>query len=236
MILKGRSSTTRHVSRTHRVSHDWWFDLINLDPKIQIKYIYKTNSQTYWSTEKSHVISHVMTGIIFVVIQPFQFYQLVWSDVEKNAKRFRWRKCQSKIEANDEFSRAMQRKDSWRSCLYCMLKPEENQTWTSTTSENMEWAASKTFFRHLLVKLVRVKCWQDLVLSRVGMRWINGSKNRETCLWTTTRFVHRAHGQNLLLTPSQNQTCRSEKIILAQGEWSSAKHARPILKKCNARQ
>ena len=39
MIMKGRSSTMRHVSRTHRVAFDWLFDRINLDPKIQIKYI-----------------------------------------------------------------------------------------------------------------------------------------------------------------------------------------------------
>ena len=39
MIMKGRSLTMRHVSRTHRVSLDWPFDRINLDPKIQIKYI-----------------------------------------------------------------------------------------------------------------------------------------------------------------------------------------------------
>ena len=29
----------RHVSRTHRVALDWLFDRINLDPKIQVKYI-----------------------------------------------------------------------------------------------------------------------------------------------------------------------------------------------------
>ena len=29
----------RHISRTHRVALDWLFDRINLDPKIQIKYI-----------------------------------------------------------------------------------------------------------------------------------------------------------------------------------------------------
>ena len=29
----------RHVSRTHRVALDWLFDRINLDSKIQIKYI-----------------------------------------------------------------------------------------------------------------------------------------------------------------------------------------------------
>ena len=39
MIIKGRSPTMRHVSRTHRVALDWPFDRINLDPKIQIKYI-----------------------------------------------------------------------------------------------------------------------------------------------------------------------------------------------------
>ena len=48
MIIKGRSPTTRHVSRTHRVALDWLFDRMNLDSKIQIKYIdAKTNSQTY---------------------------------------------------------------------------------------------------------------------------------------------------------------------------------------------
>ena len=39
MIIKGRSPTMRHVSRIHRVALDWLFDRINLDPKIQIKYI-----------------------------------------------------------------------------------------------------------------------------------------------------------------------------------------------------
>ena len=38
MIIKGRSPSMRHVSRTHRVAHDWLFDRINLDPKIQIEY------------------------------------------------------------------------------------------------------------------------------------------------------------------------------------------------------
>ena len=36
MIIKGRSPTMRHVSRTHRVALDWLFDRINLDPKFQV--------------------------------------------------------------------------------------------------------------------------------------------------------------------------------------------------------
>ena len=39
MIIKSRSPTMRHVSRNHRVALDWLFDRINLDSKIQIKYI-----------------------------------------------------------------------------------------------------------------------------------------------------------------------------------------------------
>ena len=47
MILKERSPTMRHVSRTHWVALDWLFDRIYLDPKIQSSTLTpKTNSQT----------------------------------------------------------------------------------------------------------------------------------------------------------------------------------------------
>ena len=39
MIIKGRSTTMRHVSQTHRVALGWLFDRINLDPSIQINYV-----------------------------------------------------------------------------------------------------------------------------------------------------------------------------------------------------
>ena len=103
--------------------------------------------------------------------------EMFWSDVEKNAKRLRWRKSRSKIETDDEFSLAMQRKDSWRSCLFCIRKPGENQTWKSTTSELMDWAASKngeTCFRRLLFKGTQIFSW-------VEISWSDGSKNGETC-------------------------------------------------------
>ena len=48
MIIKGRSPTLRHVSRTQRIALDWLLDGINQDSKIQIKYIdIKKNSQAY---------------------------------------------------------------------------------------------------------------------------------------------------------------------------------------------
>ena len=39
MIIKGRSPTMRDVSRTHTVALDRLFVRINLDPKIQLKYV-----------------------------------------------------------------------------------------------------------------------------------------------------------------------------------------------------
>ena len=36
-IIRGRSPTMRHVSRTHRVALDWLFDKINLDSEIKKK-------------------------------------------------------------------------------------------------------------------------------------------------------------------------------------------------------
>ena len=39
MIIRSRSPTMRRVSRTRRVALEWLFDRINLDPKIQIKYV-----------------------------------------------------------------------------------------------------------------------------------------------------------------------------------------------------
>ena len=43
IFIKSRSSTMRHVSRTHRVALDWLFDRINLDPKIEIKCVDTTH-------------------------------------------------------------------------------------------------------------------------------------------------------------------------------------------------
>ena len=44
MIIKGKSRTMRHVSRTQRMALDWLLDGINLDPTIQGKYV-DTRSQ-----------------------------------------------------------------------------------------------------------------------------------------------------------------------------------------------
>ena len=68
MIIKGRSPTMRHVSRTHRVALDWLFDQINLDSKIQIKYIDTKNQLADISTEGNFTRdgwNHLLTLFIF---------------------------------------------------------------------------------------------------------------------------------------------------------------------------
>ena len=54
MIIKGRRPTMRHVSRTHGFALDWLFDRINLDPKIQIKYV-----------DTKHQLADILTKGIF---------------------------------------------------------------------------------------------------------------------------------------------------------------------------
>ena len=69
----------RHVSRTHRVALNWLFDRINLDPKIQIKYIDTTNQLADFLTkgnftrnEWKHLclfnISHFSSTVCFAVM------------------------------------------------------------------------------------------------------------------------------------------------------------------------
>ena len=64
MIIKGRSPTMRHVSRTHRVALDWLFDRINLNGKIQIKYIESKNQLADIITK---AVSRAMSGTICCV-------------------------------------------------------------------------------------------------------------------------------------------------------------------------
>ena len=64
MLIKGRSPTVRHVSRTHRVALDWLCDRVILDPKIQIRYIAPNiNSQTFLPKR----VSQVTNGRIFFI-------------------------------------------------------------------------------------------------------------------------------------------------------------------------
>ena len=85
MIIKGRSPTMRHVSRTHGVPLDWLFDRINLDPKIQIKHIDTKNQLADMLTKVNFTRDEWNHLMCFFNIS--QFSSTVCSEV--NAKRIR---------------------------------------------------------------------------------------------------------------------------------------------------
>ena len=99
MIIKGRSPTIRHVSRTRRVALDWLLDRINLDSKILIKIVDtkkpkrrhtdKGQFHTWWVEQSSPTVQ----------CQHFQLSKLHRSDVEKNATRNRKRENCGEVEA-----------------------------------------------------------------------------------------------------------------------------------------
>ena len=66
MIIKGRSPTMRHVPRTHRVALDWLFDRINLDPKIQMKYIDSKNQLADTLTKGNFTCDEMESSFVFV--------------------------------------------------------------------------------------------------------------------------------------------------------------------------
>ena len=102
MMIKGRSPTRRHVSRTHWVALDWWFDRINSDPKIQIKYI-DTKKPTRWhSNQRRFHTWWVESFVVLVQCQPFQIYSVLWYTGETISTRFRRRTSHGKIATNDE--------------------------------------------------------------------------------------------------------------------------------------
>ena len=138
-------------------------------------------------------IPHVMNGIIFCVC-------LTEVMSKKNAKKCRWRKSHSKIGTDDEFSFAMQRKDSWCDCLYCIRKPgkirHESQLPLSSWNEQHQRT------RRLVLDAYSSDYSEWNAFSRVEIWWTDGvcSQSTRTNLFLMTMIW--------TLTQSQNQTCR----------------------------
>ena len=125
MIIKGRSPTMRHVSRTHRVALDWLFDRINLDSKIQIKYIDTKNQLADILTKGNFTRDEWNHLLCFFNISHFSSAncsEVLLKRTQKDSGEERV--SHSKIEADDEFGLTMQR----RTPFYCIRKAGENQT------------------------------------------------------------------------------------------------------------
>ena len=136
MIIEGRRPTTRHVSRTHRVALDWLFDRINLDSKIQIKYIDTKNrladiltKGNFTRNEWNHLLCQFNIS---------HFSSTVCSEemAKKSTTRFRRRASHSEIATNDE----SHCKSSLESIIFGVRKPgeesyESQSPWSATAEK-----------------------------------------------------------------------------------------------------
>ena len=91
-----------HVSRTHRVALDWLFDRINLDPRIQIKYI-DTKNQLADILTKGNFTRDEWNHLLCL------FNICLFSSTDRSEVMS---KRTLKVETDDKFGLAMQRKES----------------------------------------------------------------------------------------------------------------------------
>ena len=122
MIMKGRSPTMRHVSRTHRVALDWLFDRINLGPKIQIKYIDTKNQLADILTKKNFTRDEWNHLLTLFNSSHFSSTACTACNGKTSSTRIRRRTCHSQIEAHDEFDR----KNAFCGVVFNFIKPREN--------------------------------------------------------------------------------------------------------------
>ena len=104
MIIKRRSLTTRHVSRTHRVALDWLFDRINLHPKIQIKYIDTENQLADILTKGNFTRDEWNHLLCLFKISHFSSTDCSEVMSKRTQRRFRWRKNLQQTNAYNPFS------------------------------------------------------------------------------------------------------------------------------------
>ena len=112
MINEGRGPTMRHVSRTHRVALEWLFDRINLDPKVQIKYI-DTKNQLADILTKGNSTRDEWNHLLFLFnsshFSSTNCLKVMSKRTQEDAGEER---VTAKIEADGGFGLAMQRKES----------------------------------------------------------------------------------------------------------------------------
>ena len=108
MIIKGRSPTMRHVSRTHTVVLDWLFDRINLDPKTQIKYMDTKNQLADMLTKENFACDEWNHLLCLFNIRHFSSTDCSEVMSKRTQEESGRRKSHSKVETNGESGRAMQ--------------------------------------------------------------------------------------------------------------------------------
>ena len=126
MIIKGRRPTMRHVSRTHRVVLDWLFDRINLDPKIQIKYIGTRNQLADILTKGNFTRDEWNHLLTLFNISHFSSTACT-AAMAKRAQRESGEERVIQIATHDEFDP----EDAFVRVFFSFIKPGEVLVWIS---------------------------------------------------------------------------------------------------------
>ena len=236
VIIKGRSPTMRHVSRTHRVALDWLFGRINLDPKIHIEYMDIKNQLAdiltkgnFTRDEWNHfcVCSTSAISVLPIVLK--------WCRKER-------KKMQVKKESQQNRSRWwIWSRDAAKGIVMCL--PPLHQK--ARGKQDMKVKYLRTEQQPRTVRLVVGASSSDYSEWNADEKWSSQAwkSDQVLCGWTTSRFVHTAHGQIYCWWRWYGLSHRYRirpavriQIIIAQGERPSAKDVGPILKRWNTRQ
>ena len=157
MIIKGRSSTMRHVSRTHRVALDWLFDRINLDPKIKIKYIDTKNQLADIQTKGNFTRDEWNHLLCLFNISHFSS-TVLWNNGGTISTRCRRRTTNSEISTNGE----PYCKGAVERIIINFSKPGEEKLWKSKYLEYNCWergGIGETRYRHRPKESFRLLSW-----------------------------------------------------------------------------
>ena len=149
--MKGRSPFMRHVSRTQRITLDLFFDRINFDPKIQIRYVDTKIELTDILTKDSffffrrwvkqlasfedhpdcvHVSSQSCQSFYFRFVQKFEIHV-----EERTGAKFYWWICSDETNVNELHTLGSRK--------WLQYSPE--QTWKSWESnENVDWCCPES--------------------------------------------------------------------------------------------
>ena len=120
-----------HVSRTHRVALDWLFDRVDLDPKIQIKYIDPKNQLADILTKGNFTRDEWIHLLTLFNISHFTSTACIAAV----AKRAQQGSGEERVTAKSRPVMKFDREDAFGRVFFNFIKPGEDLVWISRSWE-----------------------------------------------------------------------------------------------------